>query len=112
MARRGYRFIAPVEGGPKPAPPPVPQPPAPTTPWGKIAWMAIGALATIGPGLWLTHERAPLPPPRVVPLTTFTGSEHHPTFSPDGKRVLQRYVSRMVAGWAADSVRQRAQRGR
>jgi len=87
MARRGYRFIAPVEGPPKPAPVPVPQPAAPGRPWGKIAWVAIGVLATVGPGLWLTRDRAPLPPPRVVPLTTFTGMETHPAFSPDGKHV-------------------------
>ena len=79
MARRGYRFIAPVEGAP--------HPPAVRRPWGKIAWIAIGVLAVVGPGLWLTHERAPLPPPRLVPLTTFTGREWHPTFSPDGKYV-------------------------
>jgi len=87
MARRGYRFIAPVEGPPKPVPQPA-LPPAPARkPWGKIAWFAAGVLATVGPGLWLTREGAPLPPPRLVPLTTFTGTEEYPTFSPDGKHV-------------------------
>ena len=33
------------------------------------------------------RDRGALPPPRVIPLTTFTGSELHPAFSPDGKQV-------------------------
>jgi len=36
----------------------------------------------------LTRDRAPLPPPRLVPLTTFTGYEYHPAFSPDGTHVV------------------------
>jgi len=90
MARRGYRFIAPVEGPPKPVPQPTPQapPPAPRVrPWGKIAWIAAGVLAAATVGLWLTRGRAPLPPPRLVPLTTFAGSEYYPAFSPDGTHV-------------------------
>jgi len=97
MARRGYRFIAPVEGPPKPiqqavapvedAPKLLAQSPASVRPWGKIAWMAAGVLAAVGAELWLTHERAPLPPERVVPLTTFTGIAAGPTFSPDGIQV-------------------------
>ena len=34
----------------------------------------------------MTHDGAP-PPPRVVPLTTLTGYEILPAFSPDGKQV-------------------------
>src|ERR1019366_8116640 len=69
MARRGYRFIAPVEGAPKLAAPVKcpPKPVAPTAsqaatagrPWGRISWVAAGVLATAGAGLWLTRDRAP-----------------------------------------------------
>jgi Tol biopolymer transport system component/DNA-binding winged helix-turn-helix (wHTH) protein len=87
MARRGYRFIAPVEGAPKPVAPTASQAAVAGRPWGKIAWVAAGVLTVAGAGLWLTRDRAPLPPPRVVPLTTFAGSELYPAFSPDGKHV-------------------------
>src|ERR1019366_8824513 len=87
MARRGYRFIAPVEGAPKPVAPTASQAVAAGRPWGKIAWVAAGVVAVAGAGLWLTRDRAPLPPPRVVPLTTFAGREVYPTFSPDGTHV-------------------------
>jgi len=83
MARRGYRFIAPVEAPPKPEPKPAPS----RKPRGKIAWITAAVLPVVGLGLWLTLERVPLPLPRVVPLTTFTGIETHPAFSPDGKHV-------------------------
>lgn len=97
MARRGYRFIAPVDGLPKTvqqivasaedAPKVLAQPAASARPWGKIAWIAAGVLAGVGAGIWLTQDRAPLPPERVVPLTTFTGTELQPAFSPDGTHV-------------------------
>jgi Tol biopolymer transport system component/DNA-binding winged helix-turn-helix (wHTH) protein len=87
MARRGYRFIAPVDGAAKPVAPTAPQAAVAGRPWGKIAWVAAGVLAAAGAGLWLTGDRAPLPPPRLVPLTTLTGTEVLPSFSPDGKHV-------------------------
>src|ERR1017187_5478655 len=87
MARRGYRFIAPVEGAPKPEARTAPLTTAARRPLGKIGWVAAGVLAVAGAGLWLMHERAPLPPPRVVPLTTYPGSEIYPAFSPDGTHV-------------------------
>jgi len=72
-----------VEAPPKPEPKPAPS----RKPRGKIAWITAAVLPVVGLGLWLTLERVPLPPPRVVPLTTFTGIETHPAFSPDGKHV-------------------------
>jgi Tol biopolymer transport system component/DNA-binding winged helix-turn-helix (wHTH) protein len=91
MARRGYRFIAPVEGPPKLVAPtvavPVSHPAAVGKPWGKIAWVAAGVLAAAGTGAWLMRDRTPLPLQRVVPLTTFAGWEGLPTFSPDGNHV-------------------------
>ena len=62
MARRGYRFIAPVEGAPKPEARTAPLTTAARRPLGKIGWVAAGVLAVAGAGLWLMHERAPLPP--------------------------------------------------
>jgi Tol biopolymer transport system component/DNA-binding winged helix-turn-helix (wHTH) protein len=87
MARRGYRFIAPVEGAPKPVAPTAFQAVASGRPWGKIAGVVAGVLAVAGAGLWVTGDRAPLLPPRLVPLTTYPGSEGTPAFSPDGKHV-------------------------
>jgi Tol biopolymer transport system component/DNA-binding winged helix-turn-helix (wHTH) protein len=83
LPRRGYRFIAPVEGTPHPA--------SETTAAGKsyrsFTWAATGLLLAAGAGLWSARNQGTLPPPRVVPLTTFTGTESHPAFSPDGKQV-------------------------
>ncbi len=87
MARRGYRFIAPVEGPPQPAAAPQP-PPAPARPLRKPVWIAL-ALATAavsGTGIWLAR-RDSLPPPKLVRLTGFAGTNSFPSFSPDGTQV-------------------------
>jgi Tol biopolymer transport system component len=47
----------------------------------------VGLLLAAGAAWWLARDRRTPPPPRVVPLTTFTGTESHPAFSPDGKQV-------------------------
>ena len=93
LPRRGYRFIAPVEAGPTPAPveaAPLPLPPqaiiVPRS-FGRLAWMAAGLLAIAGGCVWLASDRSNPPPPRVIALTTLTGYEIMPAFSPDGKQV-------------------------
>ena len=85
LPRRGYRFIAPVEGGQ----PVAAETPAPTKRlrlWitGVVAVAIIAA--TTG---WLASRKdtpgtAPL---KVVPLTTYPDVEVHASFSPDGSEV-------------------------
>lgn len=56
--------------------------------WRRVgAGAAIAVLASAA-GLWLTRNRDNQLLPRVVPLTTFAGSEDHPSFSPDGNQVV------------------------
>jgi Tol biopolymer transport system component len=50
--------------------------------------LAAALLVLAAAALWRwARPSAPLPPPRVVPLTTLTGVEVFPTFSPDGEQV-------------------------
>jgi DNA-binding winged helix-turn-helix (wHTH) protein len=81
MARRGYRFIAAVEGAPLPS--------AAVRPKlnQRLGWATCLLLAVAGTALWVTRDRAMAPVSRVVPLTTLTGFETHPAFSPDGNQV-------------------------
>ena len=67
-------------------------PEAASAPARKRAWLWAGAavlvLALLGTGLWLIERRAtPLPPPSIVPVTTYPGSQVDPNFSPDGKQI-------------------------
>jgi Tol biopolymer transport system component/predicted Ser/Thr protein kinase len=54
-------------------------------------WLLAAAVAVplLGVAGWflLRQESAPVPPPSVVPLTSYTGSELYPSFSPDGNQV-------------------------
>lgn len=90
LARRGYRFVAPLHaetGGPSEAPQP-----APTIPvrGGKsrlaaaFAALAIVAIAAMLARAFLKKDMADV---RVVPLTANLGLELHPSFSPDGTRI-------------------------
>ncbi len=54
-------------------------------PWIAVAAMVVSMSA--GVGVWLSRGH-PEQPPRVVPLTTFAGSENEPSFSPDGNQVV------------------------
>jgi Tol biopolymer transport system component/predicted Ser/Thr protein kinase len=55
--------------------------------WLLVAAAAIPLLAVTGWLVWRNIQGASLPPPRVVPLTTYVGSEAGASFSPDGKYV-------------------------
>jgi Tol biopolymer transport system component/DNA-binding winged helix-turn-helix (wHTH) protein len=88
---RGYRFVAPV----------VEAPSASNLPdfHGRrlgfvVARLTVPLVATVvvgsAAGAWLllrSPSRPEAPPMRLVPLTTLTGLEDNPTFSPDGEQV-------------------------
>jgi eukaryotic-like serine/threonine-protein kinase len=54
-------------------------------------WLGAAAaivVVLLSGGLWLVSRQATrLPPPRLVPITTYPGSELYPSFSPDGKQI-------------------------
>jgi len=100
VARRGYRFIGPLDES-APAVPRVPDVLSldDKTPVGKYArpttWIAgIPLLVLLGTiGLWAFYRRtmeAPLPSIEVMPLVGLRGFQVTPAFSPDGKQVAFR----------------------
>jgi Tol biopolymer transport system component/DNA-binding winged helix-turn-helix (wHTH) protein len=97
LAKRGYRFIGTVE-----IPTVTPSATAgialasersPSHPWRRIRpWMLAMASLVIAAAvilLFVSREagRALKAPPRLVPLTTYTGREYEPALAPDGNRV-------------------------
>jgi Tol biopolymer transport system component/DNA-binding winged helix-turn-helix (wHTH) protein len=95
LARRGYRFIAPVDGSLTPnrvGIVPVSEP-SKSHPWHRARpWMfAVASLVIAAAGilLFLSREVVPAPKaqPRLIPLTTYTGREYEPSLAPDGNRV-------------------------
>lgn len=83
VARKGYRFIAPIESTVPPAPPQA----TPRSIWPLAAAAVAAAVCLAGVGLWLT-QRATLPrAPRLDQMTTLIGSETMPSFSPDGRQL-------------------------
>lgn len=110
IARRGYRFLAPVSYpatgrtqptvpgapieanhvDPSPAaevPPPLAAPPRPRK-W-TLLFFTISAvcLASVGLAIWFSRNAAPPPPAAPVPLTSYPGFQMFPSFSPEGTRV-------------------------
>lgn len=102
IPKTGYRLIAPVTPDHQgdsvppevpsldlvsPAPRPAPTPARPQ-PW---IWMGVGLLLIIALGTIILLQRPDTPPPPLayhpVPLTTFSGAEGGPAFSPDGNQV-------------------------
>ncbi len=94
LPRRGYRFIAPVEG-PGQASEPEAAMPVPPLPWWRTTrrpfWSAVLLALVMGGAVWFQFFRAPsksaLQPMRVVPLTTLPGREIDPDLSPDGNHL-------------------------
>ena len=103
LAKRGYRFLVPVESGGAPQPPvlQLPSLPAESKPGpssrrrferafrGIMATLAIAVV--VGVGVWVSMK----PPIRqpgqsaliAIPLTTFPGDQFFSNFSPDGNQV-------------------------
>ena len=93
LPRRGYRFVAPVEGQTAPSPPKV-RPPRVTR---KTLWLVLGAAAFIllsAVTLLRVLPRLaehPSPAVEVVPLVSMPGNQDMPAVSPDGRQVAFRY---------------------
>ncbi len=66
--------------------------------WPWVAAAAALAMVAAGTGWWLSRSHEELPP-RVVPLTTFAGSEDQPSFSPDGNQVVFSWNGEKQDNW-------------
>ncbi len=91
LPRRGYRFIAPVDEvsrvvAEQTAPLPL-QTAIAARSYRGLGWVAAFFLTLAGAGAWLARDGEALLPPRLIALTTLTGNELFPAFSPDGKQV-------------------------
>jgi eukaryotic-like serine/threonine-protein kinase len=103
VPRRGYRFVAqlegtaapveapPVETPPPPAPPIIPPPAVRSFAWGKGALLAallgLGAIL-LGLGIWLGRRTAPHRAPDFQRLTVRHGTVFSARFAPDGHNVV------------------------
>jgi Tol biopolymer transport system component/DNA-binding winged helix-turn-helix (wHTH) protein len=106
VPKRGYRFVAEVREALPPANDLIPEkaqshadatqsdaassPPKRTSRWmWPAVWLAAGVIISAVVWLMVDRQRAKTPaaPARIVPFTSFAGSESHPAFSPDGKQI-------------------------
>jgi Tol biopolymer transport system component/DNA-binding winged helix-turn-helix (wHTH) protein len=79
VPKRGYRFVAEVREAPQR-----------TSRWvWPVVFLAAGVI--VGAAIWLMVDRQrakpTMAPARIVPFTSFAGSESQPAFSPDGKQI-------------------------
>ncbi len=84
LARRGYRFIAPVDTG---EPAEIAAAPARAHPRPPILLAVLSAVFIAAAAAIWHLERRPRPAWTEVPLTSYPGIEKDPTFSPDGSQV-------------------------
>jgi Tol biopolymer transport system component/DNA-binding winged helix-turn-helix (wHTH) protein len=97
VARRGYRFIGPVESArDEVRPAPLPMPSRRTRTWTAailVTTIALGVILFWG-WWWSTrgYARRPETQLKVVPLTTGAGVERNPSFSPDGSQIVYEWV--------------------
>jgi DNA-binding winged helix-turn-helix (wHTH) protein len=91
VARRGYRFIAPLEDAvEKDVAGAASKTAAPgSRTRRRLLWITAGCVVrTTAAILFLMTRRESVPPaPRVTPLTSYPGVESEPSFSPDGSQV-------------------------
>ena len=103
LPRRGYRFIAPVVGAGLVPAQGRPQG-APLRKWRVVA-LAAGVVLLIAGAIGYRHFRkppapkAPAPPMRAVPFTSFPGRETSPTFSPDGNQIAFAWNGEKEDNW-------------
>ncbi len=61
---------------------------------------ALAALALLAAAVWMRpRARSPLPPPRVVSLTSLNGFERNPAFSPDGEQIAFAWQGEKQDNW-------------
>ena len=109
VPRRGYRFVASVQGPPKayPAEPPIEthaadggkasEPPKPS----RLLWIALGVVgcgALVAGGVWLGRRSVRSQPAEIERLTINHGTIHSARFAPDGRNVFY------AATWEGDPV--------
>lgn len=92
VARRGYRFVAPVDAWAEEAtkPPPEPvlsQPKRPVWMWPAVAVIAVLAVSGVAGWVFTRPAQTSAGALKAVPLTSYPGFETCPTFSPDGNQV-------------------------
>jgi len=98
LARRGYRFVAPVDGvfslqetsavlGSTQPASQSPERPRPQRRWYRLGALVSVTLIVAGLGWWQFGRKATAPELRIIPFTDFPGFKSDPAFSPDGKQI-------------------------